>query len=194
MPLKNTNDRFGTIAIALHWIVAAGFLACYTAVYYRHWFTEYKTPENWTALQLHFSFGISVAVFVALRLVWKLMNKTPKPIEGSKFEHFAAHSMHYILYAVMIIMPLTGYFGTGVNTEYFNIFDITMFKETSIYQIVVTNWLNLTWEQFEPPIDFIHKQGGKYLVWVLILAHAGAALYHHFIRKDMVLKRMLSSK
>ncbi len=94
----------------------------------------------------------------------------------------------------MIIMPLTGYLGTGVNTEYFTMFDITMFKNTPIYHTVVTNWLNLSWEAFESPIDFIHKQGGKFLVWVLILAHAGAALYHHFVRKDIVLKRMLTTK
>lgn len=194
MKLKNTDQRFGTIAIALHWIVAAGFLACYCAVYYRHWFTEDKTPENWLALQLHFSFGISVAVFVILRIIWKLMNKTPQHVEGSKLEHAAASSVHYILYAVMIIMPVTGYLGTGANTEFFNMFDITMFKDTALYETIVTNGLNLSWQEFEEPIDFIHKQGGKYFVWVLILAHAGAALYHHFIRKDIVLKRMLTTK
>ena len=47
------------------------------------------------------------------------------------------------------------------------------------------------WESFEPIMDFIHKNSGAYLVWVLIAAHAGAALYHHYIRKDDVLKRMI---
>lgn len=41
-------------------------------------------------------------------------------------------------------------------------------------------------------MDFIHKQGGAYVIWVLIAAHAEAALYHHFVRRDIVLKRMIS--
>ena len=194
MNYKNTNDRYGLIAIALHWIVALGFLAAYVAVYYRHWFTEVNTPENWTALQLHLSFGLSVAVFVILRLIWKSMNKPPKDLPGTKFEHFAAHTMHYILYAIMIVMPLTGYFGTGVNTEFFLQFEIPKFADTAIYKTVVEDYLGSTWETFEPPMDWVHKRGGEYFVWVMILAHASAALYHHFIRKDDVLKRMLSTK
>tara|TARA_Y100001960_G_C14774529_1_gene882223 strand:- start:2047 stop:2631 length:585 start_codon:yes stop_codon:yes gene_type:complete len=192
--IKNTKERYGVIAIAFHWIVALGFLGCYASVYFRHWFTQEKTDLNWTALQLHLSFGISVMVFVVLRIIWKLLNKQPDHVEGTKAEHFAASAMHYVLYAVMIIMPVTGYIGTGVNTDFFNLFEITKFKDTYIYQIIVTDMLNMTWQVFEPPIDFIHKQGGKFLVWVLILAHAGAALYHHHIRKDEVLKRMINIK
>ncbi|MDF1686535.1 MAG: cytochrome b561 [Parvibaculaceae bacterium] len=41
-------------------------------------------------------------------------------------------------------------------------------------------------------MDFIHKQGGAYVIRVLIAVHAGAALYHHFVRPDIVLKRMIS--
>ena len=194
MKIKNTEDRYGIIAISLHWLVALGFLACYTAVYYRHWFTGKEDPVSWTALQLHLSFGITVAVFVLLRIIWKFMNKQPNHAPGTKIEHFSASAMHYVLYAVMIIMPLTGYLGTGVNTEFFSMFDITMFKDTAIYNSLVTNSLSMSWEVFEPPVDFVHKQGGKFLVWILILSHAGAALYHHYIRKDNVLKRMISTK
>lgn len=195
MQYKNTDDRYGLIAILFHWIVAAGFLGAYVAVYYRHWFTEYRTPENFTALQIHLSFGITVGVFVLLRIIWKLMNKTPKDIEGgSKLEHKSAHIMHYILYAVMIIMPLTGYFGTGVATNFFYLFEIPKFADTQVFQTVINGWLGLTFEEFEKPIDFIHKKGGAYVVWVLILAHAAAAFYHHYIRKDDVLKRMTKLK
>lgn len=190
---KNTKERYGLIAIILHWIVALGFLGAYIAVYYRHWFTETSTPANWAALQLHLSFGVTVAVFVFLRIIWKSINTTPEDIPGTKLEHFAAHSVHYILYAIMIIMPLTGYFGTGVGTELFFLVDIPKFAETQMYATVVEDWMGLTWEQFEPPMDFVHKQGGAYFVWILILLHVGAALFHHIVRKDMTLKRMLST-
>jgi len=57
MSLKNTADNYGSIAKWLHWGTAILFLGSYLSVYYRQWFTEAKTPENWTVLQLHLSCG-----------------------------------------------------------------------------------------------------------------------------------------
>ena len=92
-------------------------------------------------------------------------------------------------------MPITGYIGTGVDTEYFLLFDIPKFESTALYQLVVTDWLGLTFKEFEAPIDFFHKEiMGEYLVWMLILGHVLAALYHHFIRKDRTLVKMTSGK
>ncbi len=50
MPLHNTSTDYGTIAKWFHWGTALLFLAAYCSVYYRHWFTERGTPENFTAL------------------------------------------------------------------------------------------------------------------------------------------------
>ncbi|MBC6445250.1 MAG: cytochrome b [Alphaproteobacteria bacterium GM202ARS2] len=189
--LHNSSERYGTVAMALHWVVAALFLALYVSVYYRQWFTEPKTEANWSALQLHLSFGVTMAVFVVLRVLYKLWSQPPQEVPGTPLEHRAAKSVHWTLYAVMIIMPITGYLGTGADTEFFGLFDITQFRHTGMYETVVQGWLGLTWEQFEPPIDFVHKQGGAYFVWVLIGVHVSAALFHHFVRKDNTLRRML---
>lgn len=194
IPVKNTKERFGIIAISLHWIVAILFLLLYVSVYFRRWFTEAETDINWTALQLHLSFGITVMVFIGLRVLYKFMDTLPDHVPGSKLEVFAAKSGHYALYAVMIIIPLTGYFGTGVNTEFFGLFEITQFRETGFYQFMVVDTLGLSWEQFEPPIDFIHKTGSAYFVWVLIGIHIAAAMLHHFHKKDNTLRRMLPMK
>ncbi len=105
--------------------------------------------------------------------------------------HKAAHYGHLALYAVLIIMPLTGYLGTGVATEFFFWFDIPKFADTWLFQSVIQQGLGLSFEQFEAPVDFIHKQGGAYLVWLLILGHAAAALYHHIHLKDRTLLKML---
>ena len=195
MAIKNTANNYGSVAKFFHWAIALLFLAAYVAVYYRHWFTEDKTPENWIALQLHLSIGVSIGVLVVLRIIWRLMNRVPDNEPGPKLAHVAAHIGHYILYAVMILMPITGYIGTGVNTEFFLSFDIPKFESTGLYQLIVTDWLGLTFEQFEAPIDFIHKEVmGEYIVWMLILGHAGAAMYHHFINKDRTLKKMTSGQ
>ncbi|QMU62407.1 MAG: cytochrome b [Gammaproteobacteria bacterium] len=191
MTLKNTANNYGSIAKWFHWTIVALFLGSYCAVYFRHWFTEEKTPENWTALQLHLSFGITIAAVVILRIIWRNFNQTPSQEPGTKLAHIAAHIGHYALYAVMILMPLSGYIGTGVNTEFFFLFDVVKFEATSIYNTLVTNWLGLSFKEFEEPIDFFHKEiMGKWAVWILILGHAIAALYHHFVIKDRTLKKM----
>ena len=194
MAIKNTSENYGSIAIWFHWVTALLFLASYCAVYFRHWFTEEKTPENWIALQLHLSIGVTIGVLVVLRIIWRSMNKNPAPEPGTKLEHMAAHIGHYALYAVMIIMPVTGYIGTGVNTEYFFMLDIPKFETTQAFQTLVTDGMGVTFKEFEKPIDFIHKEiMGAWLVWLLILGHAGAAMYHHFVKKDRTLTRMISS-
>jgi cytochrome b561 len=91
----------------------------------------------------------------------------------------------------MIIMPVTGYIGTGVNTEYFFLWDIPKFENTWLFEYLVRDGLGLTFEEFEKPLDFIHKEIlGAWLVWLLILGHVSAALYHHFIKKDRTLHKM----
>jgi cytochrome b561 len=192
MPLKNTAQSYGSIAKWFHWTTAGLFLASYMAVYYRHWFTEEKTPENWTALQLHLSIGVTIAVIVVLRILWKVLNQSPALEPGTRLQHLAAKSGHYALYAVIIVMPLTGYIGTGVNTEYFFLFDIPKFESTYLYNLLVTDGLGISFETFEEPVDFVHKNiGGAWLVWMLILGHVMAALYHHFIKKDQTLYKMM---
>lgn len=195
MAIKNTRTSYGSIAKWLHWGTALLFLASYMSVYYRHWFTERQTPENWTALQLHLSVGVTIAVVVALRIIWRIYNRTPDPELGTKLEHWAAHAGHYALYAIMIIMPITGYIGTGVNTEFFFLFEIPTFEDSWLFQSIIHNGLGLSFEQFERPIDFIHKEVlGARLVWLLILGHVLAALYHHFVKKDRTLQKMTSEK
>ncbi|MEZ9524922.1 cytochrome b [Enterovibrio norvegicus] len=196
MKFQNTKEGYGFIAIALHWIVALGFLGAYVAVYYRHWFSEgefsmTELNSNMVSLYLHMSFGISIAVFVVLRILWKIANKAPEDVPGgSRLEHSAAHGMHWALYLAMIVMPLTGYMGTKLDTNFFFLFDIPKFNDTALYSIIVEQWLATTWEQFESVVDAIHKFSGAYLVWLLIVMHAGAAVFHHVVRKDAVLKRM----
>ncbi|MFZ5455257.1 MAG: cytochrome b [Pseudomonadota bacterium] len=193
MSLKNTADSYGRIAKWFHWTTAALFLAAYVSVYYRQWFTEKQTPENMTALQIHLSVGVSIAVIVALRVIWRLMNRAPADEPGTPLAHLAAHLGHLALYAVMIVAPITGYLGTGVNTDFFFLFEIPKFESTALFQSVVAEGMGLDFKTFEKPIDFIHKDVlGAWLIWLLVLGHAGAALYHHFVLRDRTLVKMTS--
>jgi len=195
MSIKNTKDNYGSIAKWIHWMTAFLFLMSYATIYYRRWFTEKQTPENWTVIQLHFAIGISLGVLVILRIIWRMNNTKPQLESGNKLEHVAANLGHYALYAVMIIMPLTGYFGTGANTDFFSLFEIPKFEDTAMFSYFVSDLLGMSFKEFEKPMDFIHKQiFGKWLLWMLILGHASAALYHHFGKKDRTLKKMTTGK
>lgn len=187
-PIIPSSERYTSVAIALHWIVALLFLGSYISVYYRRWFTARETPENMTALQIHLAIGITIAAVVALRVLWR-MTHTPPPMEPAPaWQHRAAHGAHYLLYAFMIVMPITGYLGTGANIEYLG---IPKFADTQIFNWLVAEHMGLTFKQFEVPMDFIHKNSGAYVLWVLIAGHAAAALYHHAMLQDHTLTRML---
>lgn len=195
MSLKNTADNYGVIAKWLHWCTALAFLGAYMSVYYRHWFTEDDTDVNWTALQLHLSFGVTVGVLVLLRIIWRMTNRTPNPEPGTKLEHLAAHLGHYALYAVLIIMPVTGYLGAKVDTEFFFLFDISRFESTQLFQEWIAKGFDITYQEFEAPLDYLHKQVfGAWLAWMLVVGHIAAALYHHYVKKDRTLVKMTTGK
>ena len=195
MQYRNTNDNYGVIAKTLHWLTAFLFLGSYATVYYRRWFTDEGTAENWDILQLHLSIGVSVGVLVLLRIFWRLTNKVPEEESGAKLQHQAAKVGHLALYGVMIVMPVTGYLGTAAATEYFGLFEISKFPDTRLYTQIIQPALGVEFDAFEKPIDFLHKDIlGAWLVWILIIGHAAAALSHHYLKNDRTLKKMTSGR
>lgn len=188
----NTRDTYGSVAKWLHWSTALFLLASYVSVYFRHWFTDKGTIANWTALQLHMSFGMTIGVIIALRIMWRNVNMRPDPESGTRFEHLAASIGHKILYSVMAVAAVSGYIGTGSSTNFFFLFDITKFEDSYLFSSMIVQELGMTFEEFEKPVDFLHKKIlGKWLVWVLIFGHVGAALYHHLVKKDNTLRKMI---
>jgi len=192
LQIKNTDRSYGIVAIVLHWVVAAAFIVNYAIIYWREWFFEPRSDEARALISNHTAIGVSVLVFVVLRILWKWMNKQPNHVPGTKTEHFAAHAAHVLLYVAMIVLPLSGYLGTAGPSQLFFAFEIPRFADTWIFMTIIEGWMGISWEAFEAPMDFIHKQGGAYVVSVLIAAHVGAALFHHFVRRDNTLKRMIS--
>ena len=154
----NTDEYYSSIAKWLHWGTALLMLALYVSVYFRHWFTEKGTSINWVALQLHMSLGVTLAVIVSLRLIWRFISKPPQPEPGTRCEHLMASLGHKTLYVVMIIAVASGYMGTGSNTEFFFLFDIPKFEDTYLFSSIVAQELGMTFDEFEAPVDFLHKK------------------------------------
>ncbi len=202
MGFKNTPENYGSIAKWFHWGMAVLILLSYMSIYYEIWFTPGRPPPGvepdpayWTSLQLHLSLGVTIFVLVILRIIWRICNRQPDEEPGSRLQHLAARTGHYALYAVLIVTPILGYLGTGVPTEYFFMFTIPRFEDTRLFEVIVRDGLGMTFLEFEVPMDYLHKEVfGRWLIWMLIVGHAGAALYHHFVKKDRTLYKMTNNK
>ena len=99
--------RYTRIAALLHWLIALFILFNLSL----GWFMEgFAPPLKMIVLPLHISAGISVLALTGLRVLWRLTHRPPEinpPL--AKTEEHAAHIVHFLLYAAMVLMPLTGW-------------------------------------------------------------------------------------
>jgi cytochrome b561 len=123
--------------------------------------------------------GFTILLLVIARLIYRLVHESPShepTIEP--WQRVASRINHWALYALLLITPLLGW--TGVSfygaRDIFNIFRLPA--------LVSEN------EHMANRVFFLHAVAASVL-GVLIAVHVGAAMYHHFIRKDGVLRRML---
>lgn len=178
MQIKNTHNRFGAVAMLLHWLVAFIMIGLIVLGLYM-----VGLPFSVQKLKYygwHKEFGVLVLMLATVRLAWRFCNTTPAlPPQMPKWEQFAAHSMHYVFYGFMFALPMTGWMlssASGLPVSFFGLFvlpDLISASEVS------RHWLALA-----------HKWLGYGLI-AAILGHVGAALQHHFINKDDILRRML---
>ena len=192
MSVKNTSEAYGSIAKWFHWTTALLFLASYCAIYYRNWFAE-TDFQKWSGIQLHLSIGVTLGVIVILRIIWRLLNRVPEPEPAPRLHQLGARLGHYMLYLIMIIMPISGYLSIadylsrGGSFTFFLLFESTVFRD-------IESFFGVTLEHLEEPAEFIHHYLGAWVVWILILGHIFAALYHHYIKQDRTLSKMAFKK
>ena len=138
-------------------------------------------PKDWkhSALGIHKSLGIIILALAVLRLGWRLYNPAPpSPKEMHRWEQIAAASAHWLLYGFLFAMPMTGWAMTSAKGK-----TILFFGMVQLPDFVPTD------RAFGELLEEIHGTLA-YLLASMIILHAVAALYHHFIRKDSVLSRM----
>lgn len=141
-------------------------------------------PDKLKLIGLHKSTGITILFLVTLRLIWRLKHAVPPlPASLPKIYHKAAHAAHHSLYVLMFAMPLTGWAmssAAGFPVSVFGFFTLPNIMPADKGLRVLFNdahqWL-------------------AYLLIVMLIGHVAAALWHHFVHKDDVLRRMwFSSK
>lgn len=177
MQIKNSKDHFGIIAIILHWVMAILLIGLLALGLYM-----VNLPISFEKLKLygwHKEYGILAFVLVLIRIIWRFANTTPQ-LSLPLLEKIAARTVHWAFYGFMFAMPITGWLITsaaGLPASFFGLF-------------VLPNLIDPNPDLIKT-FEAIHKWVGYGLIATIIL-HTFAALKHHFINKDDILRRMLS--
>lgn len=172
------SDRYTSVAIALHWITAV-LVLCMIVV----GITMVQLPQGDLQnllFNLHRSTGVLIFPLVLIRLIWRWRNPPPPlPDDMPTLQKLAAHLNHYALYALLLINPLLGWWATSAYGAAVNVF--WLFE---LPPIVEQN------RPFSETLLLFHRIVGITIA-LLVVVHIAAALYHHFIRRDRILLRML---
>ncbi len=179
MSTANTPiTRYGRIAVGLHWIIAACLLVSVILGLIIGNVEESESTEQ--VLAIHKSFGITIFVLTLVRVAWRLTHRAPPPPTSMPaYQRAAAALTHGLLYFTLLAMPIIGYVAVaarGRETKFFGLFDVPQL--TPLSRMLSQN------------ATTVHVYG-QYLIYALLIAHIGAALYHHIALKDDVLTRML---
>ncbi|HXZ67793.1 MAG TPA: cytochrome b [Alphaproteobacteria bacterium] len=178
MALRNTSERWGAIAKTFHWLIAVLVLCM---IVLGLW--AVNAPLGPLKLQLfaiHKLTGLCIFVLMLLRLSWRLINPTPVlPAAMPGWERAAAHINAWALYGLLLLMPVSGYVITSAAN-----FPVSVFGLFQIPLIVPHD------KGLQELGETVHVLS-FYLLAVLLSLHIAAAVRHHFILKDDILKRML---
>jgi len=179
--LNTTQNRYGTLSIALHWLMLILFIAVYACIELREFFPKGSEPRE-AMKTWHFMLGLSVFTLVWLRLLLRLLSFTPRiEPQPPKWQQLSAKLMHGALYLLMISMPLLGWLMLSAKGKLIPFFGLQL--PALIGESKVAAEL----------IKEVHEIGGT-VGYVLIGLHAAAALFHHYVAKDNTLSRMLPKR
>ncbi len=180
--LRNTETGYGLVAILFHWTIAALFAGQVTLGLVMTGLAD-EEPEKFGLYQWHKSFGLLILLLALVRLTWRLINWAPDlPAGMPVWEQRAARLAHVFLYAAIVLVPVTGW--AFVSSSPLGI------PTFAFYLVVVPHLPVPVSEAAEAVLQRVHTSLALISAVVAVL-HVGAALRHHFVRKDAVLRRMI---
>lgn len=178
MQIKNTTDRYGFATKLLHGVVA---LSVVGMLLVGSLLDVLAGPTQGAVYGWHKSLGMTLLALVIVFMLWSARNIKPRYPHDMPFVQVAlAKVVRYLLYGVVTAMCLSGWIFTTAKGN----------------PPILWGWFNLP-APFVPvsaSLGHTVRQWHTYLAWAilgLVILHVIGALYHHFVRKDDVLKRML---
>lgn len=175
--LRTDRYQWGAVAKFLHWTVALGLIG--NGIWGLLMTGMAFSMRKLNVYALHKSIGLTVLGLFTLRLAWRLYDGAPPDVPVPRWQHIVARATHFSLYAFMLAMPLSGWLYNSLHG-----YPLQWFKYVNVPALAAKN------------DDLSHVAGKlhKYLYYLLLLVlsgHVGAALKHHFIDRDNILRRML---
>ncbi len=174
MGLKSTIDRYGSMAVSIHWLsailvlvlIVLGFRAAGTV----------DPVAKAAFLRLHLPIGIAVLALTVLRIVWWWrFDRKPDPTSGSpRWQERAGQAVHVLFYVAIFSIIASG---------------IGMMVQSGAGPTVFGGQGTALPDFWQYSTRGPHGIGARLLI-ALVLLHVGAALYHHFGRRDGLLRRM----
>lgn len=178
--LKNTEQTYGTVAIALHWLMAILLIGLIALGLYMVSLPDVGFDKKKIGLiVLHKEYGILALALALFRLAWRVGNVLPEMVEQlPDWQKVAARFVHLCFYAFMFALPISGWLMSSAAAIPVYFFGIRL-----------PDLIGHNEYQFQALIQ-IHKWLGYALIGFIVM-HAGAALRHHFISRDNTLKNIL---
>ena len=181
MQLRNSAETWGVVARAFHWLIALLVLAQFIIGAIAE---EMKlTPAKLDLFVWHKSIGVTVLVLALLRLAWRLGNRPPAPPAATPhWERRLAALAHLALYVLIFAVPLSGWWVSDASRVPFKAFFLVPMPD-----FIATD------RALQEAAAEVHEALTMTLLLVVVL-HIGAALRHHFLLHDDVLRRMLAGR
>ena len=176
--MLNTRTQYGIVAKSLHWLIAPLMLGLIAIGSYMTTLSD-ENPLFFRLLDLHQTIGLSVFCLFFVKVAWRLVTPYPEQLATlARWESLLARIVHGMLMLAMVVIPIFGYlFATALGDEIsiYDVFEIPSLMELNKAQseLVITIHVVLA-----------------YSIGVLIALHILAALKHHFVDKNEILRRM----
>jgi superoxide oxidase len=175
---NTTADRYSTISITLHWVMVVLLVAVYALINLADVFPRGSDARN-LMKTWHFMLGLSVLALVLVRIAVNVTKTAPAIVpQPPKWQMLSAKGMHLALYALMVCLPILGWFLLSASGKPIPFFGL------QLPALVAAN------KELAGTIKEIHETGGT-MGYFLIGLHALAGLYHHYFVKDNTLLRMM---
>jgi superoxide oxidase len=174
-------SRYRTDQVALHWLMLLLIVAAYACIELRVLYPKGSEPRE-ALKHWHFMIGLSIGLLVVLRIALRMGSPTP-PIAPppTALQHRLARLGHLALYVLMIGMPLAGWLILSAEGKPIPFFGL------ELPPLIAKD------KALAKQIQELHATAGQ-VGYFLIGAHALAALYHHYVRRDNTLRRMLPAR
>jgi len=175
--MQQSAQKYGMVAMTLHWTVAALIVFAVVLALYMGGLDRGNTKD--LILGIHKSVGLTILLLTCGRGVWRLTHPAPPlPHTMPILQRHLAHATHALLYVIAVAMPITGYIAVAARG-----------RETSFLGLLPVPILVPLDRALAHNAESIHVYS-QYALYALVAGHVGAALYHHFVTRDDILRRM----